>query len=511
MRLIVTAASLARTTVPVRPALVALLLLLGLALRLPGLPLLGTGDVPVWKVWTYTAVTHGLAQVYPIAGRRQPPALTLHNLDLVRQGVLVAGNNRYNRVSVPTDYPPGMLAVLNGLGWLYRGLIAPDFADSPAFNVLLKAPLVLADALAAWLLFALVRRQAGPRHTALPWIIALAYWCNPTVILAGSVLGYLDALFILPLLASLVALALDRFATGWAAWGLAWMLKLQGAFVGPALAILSLPRGLPRLLGYGTAASALIALCWSPFLIGGTALGVVAGMRVNTQEDYLSANQANLWWLWSYFWEWHAESKGPGVRVAVVPSSLIRDRGVADLDTWGIGLFLAFVLGTGLIWAWGRRRATVVAQPRTAQAGVGRWLRSASSAPLQLTDVALVPLQLYAATMLLPSIHENHLLPALPLILALAGLAAAGAAPALARSLAVLYGLLTVIVGLNLVLFYGFGKGMLRPLPRIVWGFDSTVALAAANVLVFVVTVAVWTVGMVARGRRQVPPVPTGV
>ncbi|MDQ2806292.1 MAG: hypothetical protein M3Z04_05145 [Chloroflexota bacterium] len=485
-------ATLARTTVPVRPALVVGLLLLGLALRLPGLSLLGTGDVPVWKVWAYTVATHGLAQVYPIAGRRQIPALTLHNLDLVRQGVLLAGNNSYNRVSVPTDYPPAMPAVLGGIGWLYRGLIAPDFADRPAFNVLLKTPLVLADALAAWLLFALVRRRSGPERPALAWITALAYWCNPTVILAGSVLGYLDALFILPLLGALAALVLDRFGVGWAAWGLAWMLKLQGAFVGPALAILSLPRSLPRLLGYGTAALAVIGLCWSPFLAGGTALGVVAGLRVNTQEDYLSANQANLWWLWSYVWEWHAEGKGPGVRVAIVPSSLIRDRGVADLDAWGEGLFLAFVVITGLIWAWGRR-----GHP--------------AGAPLGLPDVALLPLQLYAATMLLPSIHENHLLPALPLVLALAGLAAAGVAPALTRPLAILYSLLTVIVGLNLLLFYGFGKGVPAPLPRLIAGFDSTVALAAANVLLFAVTVAVWSVGMVRQGRRLGPSTPACV
>lgn len=504
-------ATLARTMVPVRPVLVVVLLLLGLALRLPGLPLLGTGDVPVWKVWAYTAATHGLAQVYPIAGRRNPPALTLHNLDLVGQGVLLAGNNSYNRVSVPTDYPPGMLALLGGLGWLYRGLIAPDFADHPAFNVLLKTPLVLADALAAWLLFALVRRRSGSGRTTTAWLIALAYWCNPTVILAGSVLGYLDALFILPLLATVAALTVDRFGAGWAAWGLAWMLKLQGAFVGPALAILSLPRGLPRLLGYGTAAGAVIALCWSPFLAGGTALGVVAGMRVNTQEDYLSANQANLWWLWSYFWEWHAEGKGPGVRVAIIPSSMIRERGVADLDAWGEGLFLAFVIITGLIWAWGRRGDPAAGPPRPAKERAGGWLRSAAPAPLGLRDVALVPLQLYAATMLLPSIHENHLLPALPLVLALTGVAAAGAAPALVRPLATLYAALTVIVGLNLLLFYGFGKGVAAPLPRMVFGFDSTVALAAANVLLFAVMVAVWSVGMVAHGRRAASPVAAGV
>ncbi len=456
--------------------------MLGLVLRVPGLPLRGTADVPVWKVWAYTAVTRGLAQVYPIVGRSRPPPLTLHNLELVNQGVLLAGNNSYNRVSVPTDYPPGMLALLTGLGWIYQGLIAPDFADSAAFNIVLKAPLVVADAAAAWLLFALVRRRSGPGRSTVAWITALAYWCNPTVIVAGSVLGYLDALFILPLLGALAAQAVDRWGVGWAAWGLAWMLKLQGAFVGPALAILSLPRGLPRLAGYATAALAVIGLCWSPFLAGGTTLGVVAGMRVNTQEDYLSANQANLWWLWSYFWEWHAEGKGPGVRVAIVPSSMIREQGIADLDAWGIGLFLAFVVITGAIWAWGWRGTRRVTLPSTPS--------------LRVADLALVPLQLYAATMLLPSIHENHLMPVLPLILALAGLAAAGAAPGLARRLTILYAALTVIVGLNLVLFYGFGKGVPAPLPRLVFGFDSTVALAAVNVGLFAVTVAVWGVGM---------------
>jgi hypothetical protein len=285
-------------------------------------------------------------------------------------------------------------------------------------------------------------------------------------------------------------LAADRYGAGWAAWGLSWMLKLQGAFVGPAMAILSLPRGLPprnipRLVGYGLAALVPIAVCWAPFLARGLGIGVFAGMRVNTQEDYLSANQANIWWLWSYIWEWNAEHKGPGVRVAIVPVSMIQEMGISDLNAWGIGLFLLLVIVTGAIWAWHRRGHL--------------------AAPLAVADLSLLPLQLYAATMLLPSIHENHLVPMLPLLALLVGLAAARGERLWLRRIGWLYGLLSVVVGLNLILFYGLGKGAPAPLPRMIAGFDSTVGLAAANVLIFTATLAVWCVALLRPARPAVP------
>ncbi|MGI8586456.1 MAG: hypothetical protein ACR2M0_02035 [Chloroflexia bacterium] len=458
-------------------ALLAVLLLLGLLLRLPGLGLLGTGDVRVWKVWANAATTHGLTQAYPLAHQRPGvwPPLSFNSLDQVRRGRITAGSNVYDHVSAPTDYPPGAVMVLWAVGGIYRAFFAPDFANSTPFNVLIKLPLVLADALAAWLIFAFVRKRAGPERVGIAWAAALAYWCNPTPIIAGPVLGYLDALFGLPLVLALGLLAAGRYAGGWAAWGTSLMLKLQALFVAPALALLSLRRGPARVAGYAAAALGTVFAFCAPFLLRGTFVGVLAGIANNAQEDYLSANACNLWWLWSYFWEWNAEGKGPGALVRIVPISEISDLHVADLNAWAVGLFAAFILLTGLVWAAARR---------------------GGAEPPGVADLFLVPLQLYGATMLLPSIHENHLLAVLPLLALLGGLAAAGGKAGHARQLVFLYVALSLEIALNLLLFYGFGKGTIAPIPRVAFGMDLTVLVAAANVLLFAATLAVWGVGL---------------
>lgn len=472
-------------------ALVAALMLLGLLLRLPGLPLIGTGDVRVWKVWASAAAIHGFTEAYPLAGRADWPPLTLGTIAQVRAGEIRPGAYSYARVTAPTDYPPGTLLVLWAVGKLYQAAVAPDLADSPTFQVLIKLVVVLGDALGAALIAWAVRRWAGPPGgTRLAAVAGLAYWCNPTVIVAGSVLGYLDALYVLPLLALLAALTLRRYAVGWVAWGVAFMVKLQALFVAPALGLLSLRRGPARLLGYGGAALGTIGLFCAPFLLKGTFVGVLAGIGNNAQEGYLSANQVNLWWVWSYFWEWNAEGKGPGVLVRIVPVSVVREARVADLNAWTIGLFAAFLLGTTAVWAWGNR---------------GR----APAAP-RVTDLFLVPLHFYGATMLLPSIHENHLLPVPALVLLLAGLAAARGARRFARQLAFLYVALSVLVGLNLVLFYGFGRGALAPVPRMWFGADASVGLAALNVVLFAVTLAVWGVAHVRTGGPRSAPADPG-
>ena len=468
------------------------LVVLGLLLRLPGLPLIGTGDVRVWKVWASAAAIHGLTEAYPLAERADWPPLTLDAVAQVRAGQIRPGAYSYGRVTAPTDYPPGTVLVLWAVGKLYQAMIAPDFADSPTFQVLIKLVVVLGDALAAALIAWAVRRWAGPpRGNRLAAVAGLAYWCNPTIIVAGSVLGYLDALYVLPLLALLVALTLRRYAAGWVAWGVAFMVKLQALFVGPALGLLSLRRGPARLVGYGAAALGTILVFCAPFLLKGTFVGVLAGIGNNAQEGYLSANQANLWWVWSYFWEWHAEGKGPGVLVRIVPVSVVSEAHVADLNAWAIGLFAAFLLGTSAVWAWGSRGRAPTA--------------------LRVTDLFLVPLQFYGATMLLPSIHENHLLPVLALVALPAGLAAARGARRMARQLACLYVALSIIVGLNLVLFYGFGRGAFAPVPRMWFGADASVLLAALNVVLFVVTLAVWSVAHLRPGPPGVaPPAATG-
>jgi len=83
----------------------------------------------------------------------------------------------------------------------------------------------------------------------------------------------------------------------------------------------------------------------------------------------------------------------------------------------------------------------------------------------------------YAYTMLGAQVHENHLVPAVPLLAIAAGLDA---------RLRRIFWTVSVIAALNLYLFYGLGPGSPPILSRGATGIDVTVVLSIVNVCAFV-------------------------
>ena len=160
------------------------LLLAGLVVRLLALPLAGTEDVLVWKTWSYGAVSIGPTHLYGVGGI--PP----------ERGVVTWGT-RHTTV----DYPPVALYELTLAGTVYRWF-SPEFQDSRWLTVAMKLPAVLAEGLLALLLWRVVRRRHGERAGR---FAASAFWANPAMILAGSILGYLDPLMALPAIGAIVA------------------------------------------------------------------------------------------------------------------------------------------------------------------------------------------------------------------------------------------------------------------------------------------------------------------
>jgi hypothetical protein len=188
----------------------------GLLIRLLALPCEGTQDVLVWKTWSYGALNQGVARLYGVGG--QPP-----ERGLVRWG---------ERVTT-VDYPPVALYELAATGAIYR-IFSPAFDNNRFLNAAIKLPGVLAEIALTWLLWRFVARRAG--EEAGRWA-AVAYWANPAIILAGSVLGYLDALMALPAAAAIAAAASSAPATAGALLAIACLTKAQALFVAPVVAL----------------------------------------------------------------------------------------------------------------------------------------------------------------------------------------------------------------------------------------------------------------------------------
>ncbi len=133
-------------------------LLAGAIIRAIALPLPGTGDVLIWKVWSF-AGAYDVTAMYGVGGI-PPERRVLH----------------WRGAEMTVDYPPvaSLRTLARSAGSI--GLFVPAFDDSRALNAFVKLPGLLAEmALVAVILFRGGDGSAAPQIT---WA-ALAVWLNP--------------------------------------------------------------------------------------------------------------------------------------------------------------------------------------------------------------------------------------------------------------------------------------------------------------------------------------------
>ena len=259
---------------------------LGATVRLAALPLPGTHDVVVWKIWSYVASHEGVSRMYGVGG--SPP----------ERRILV-----FRGAETTVDYPPIALAELGAAGRVYRWITHNRYPDGTPLIVTLKAASVLADAAFVLLLYFGVRRIGG--RAVARWATT-AYCLNPAVILDGSMLGYLDPLFILPAGGSLVAAALDAPAAAGALAATAVLTKPQAVVLLPALA-LAIWNGRPaargssaRVARAGAGAAAVTIIAVGPVVAAGAWANMLLALSRLGHHDMLSGNACNLWWIVGY-------------------------------------------------------------------------------------------------------------------------------------------------------------------------------------------------------------------
>jgi hypothetical protein len=409
---------------------------LGVLLRALALPFPGTGDVTVWKVWSYSATIHRVSTLYGVGG--SPPELRAISLD---------------GAEAPATYPPLALYELGQAGRAYRWANHGRYPNTTALLVTVKAPAVLADLGFALLLYFSVRHLIGEAPAR--WGVVL-YLLNPAVLLDGAALGYLDPLFVLPAVGALVAAAVGTSALAGALACAAVLTKPQAIVILPAIA-LAVWNVDSRIARSARIAAAVAGACVvaagliGPVIVAGAWANMVQALGRFAHHDMLSGNACNLWWIVGYLLRAYYSIGGMGVWGAFTAQTRIlqisRFMEIGYPNPRPIGAALAMLaMGWSL---WTARRARDV------------WLLAALAAFL-----------VHAYSTLSAQVHENHLYAAVPLL----AMASAGR-----RRLTPVYLAVCAIVALNLNLFYGISGEFGYAIPRSLLVIDMTVILAVLN------------------------------
>jgi len=401
------------------------------------LPGPGTGDVTIFKVWSFNAARGRVGTMYGVGG--SPPERRL--LDYIGTTAVV-------------DYPPLALYELGLAGRVHQAWSKHRFPNDAALNAAIKLPGLVADITLLLLVFALVRRYFGDR--AAMWAATL-YWLNPAPIIDGEVLGYLDLQYVAPAAGALVAAAHAWPALAGALMAASILTKAQGIFLAPAVGLAiwicgTLEHRPARIVAAVVAAFLTTAAAIAEVVLAGGWPNMVQALSRLAHHDALSAQACNLWWIVGYVLRVRYSAHDLGLWPAITAPARILgiprfvELGCPDPKIAGAALVLAAM-------AWALRTAY-----RASKFDV--WIAAGCAAFLA-----------HAYATLSAQVHENHLFAVVPLL----AIASAGRHAFRPILLA-----MSAIVALNLNLFYGFGNDLLE-LPRAATVIDASVLVAAVN------------------------------
>jgi hypothetical protein len=360
------------------------------------------------------------------------------------------------RVTASPDHPPGMMLMLDASVRLCKLLNPGPLRNGPLLNACINLP----PALFALGIALLVWKFSRDEKLHEPLYAFTAFWLNPALILATSVLGYQDSMFAFFGLLALILFYGRRYS--WSALALACscLSKPEGMFLIPVLATAAWADGRWRELWRYAIRGGLFALiALLPYALAHHLLALFAHVASLITDPWLSGQELNAWWLVGPLLNWvsgHAVFDSSGIiamyrRADFTQWAGIDPRWIAD---FGLGIF------------------------------VFMGLRKFFSQMKQGNRLALFwagALVIYGFTMLSVFVHENHLhtffVYAAPLL----------ALPA--RIFKRFYFALSIIFAANLYLFEGFGQNVRSGMQwgRILPGFDITIVIAVANITIFLV------------------------
>lgn len=393
------------------------LLVLGLAVRILCLPLPGTSDLRYFGGWALAAADLGVRAVYPLgeSGASVP--------ERSPDGTAYA---------LPVTYPPGTAWYLGAAGWFSRQAFGS--IGTTALGVLVKIPVLFAEALIAMALWYLVRRRMDESASRRA---VLGIWLNPALILSGAVLGYQDMVAASLMMASLVAAIENRVVLALILGVTTVLTKQLGLFYLPVLFTIVIMQAPTRRVILGSLGAAVAAvLILAPWLVHHETLGLSEYLVRASNHRYCSSNAMNIWWLWTY------RMQDPTVGWNEISTHLI-----CPNRNWWAGVLALIVFTT-----WNLSRMT-------REPSAGRALLAAG-------------LQSYVYATVAIGVHENHILWAIP---ALAAVQIADV------RLSIMYWAVSGVAFANLAVLYGLGPFRMA---RDAIGIDSVVLGAVASLMV---------------------------
>jgi hypothetical protein len=414
----------------------AAVFLAGVILRAAVLPHPGPVDVLSQKLWSFGAASD-VTGIYGVGGT--PPE---------RRFV------KWRDISGPVDYPPIALYELAVVGKVYRA-IDPLYSDSALLTCLVKTPALIAELFFFWWLLVWGRRQLGERGSR--WAAA-AFWLNPAIWYMGSALGYVDAQAAIPATLAVVAAAAGHGAAAGALIALAAGTKPQNVYLVPLIAMVLAGRGQQRWRELGRAAIAglvVTAVVVLPFIMRGAWPNLIQAVSRLLHHNMLSGQAPNVGWILTWILRvWYAVPDMGWHDALALKIRILQISRVIELGYPDPRMFAGVLTWAAVVWAALRARHASTAGALT----LAGWT-------------------MYAYYVLAIPVHENHLYPAIPLLV-IAATQLPGLRP--------YYWILSGVLVLTNYLFYGLGDGR-PPLIDRGWTFvDLSVLLAVANVLVFI-------------------------
>jgi hypothetical protein len=413
----------------------------GTVIRLASLTLPGTADMSVWKLWAYGGAVENPAGLYGIGGTPTEWRVI-----------------QWERASGTVVYPPLALYELSVVGRLHRAVSGGTFPNDVGLTVLIKLLIVAMEAGMLALLVSTLRRTVG---TAAARWAAVAYWLNPSMILAGSMLGYLDPLYMLPSAGALFAAGAGWPFVSGALIAAATLTKPQGVILIPAVMLALLAAGNVRAfvrqcLSFAGGGAAVTAAIVVPIALVGGFPNLALAMSRLAHHDMLSGNATNLWWIVTYV-----------LRVVYA---------VGDMGTWGAITMNTRILAISRVLELGYPNPRVIGTALTiAAAAWALWTARRVRGWVMLCAVGAFLMHAYGT--LAAQVHENHIYVAVPLLVIVAA-----ARPAYRP----LLWTVSAIFFLNLNLFYGISEYGYRGqyiIPRHITVIDLTVVVSVVNCL----------------------------
>ncbi len=320
------------------------------------------------------------------------------------------------------DYPPLYGYILAPLGqlaaWVDPDYAAAYLADDPSqrpgysalLSFLVKIPPLVFDILLAMLLARLAFHWGlWPSDRARRgWGPALLYLLNPAVLFLSGYWGQPDAIEIYFVMLALTLILMGKNEAGWVSAAVAVLMKPVAAPFLPLLALATLLRsGWSRLVTGGAAAAVTVLVGLMPYIVTGRAGQVAQKLLADVEiMPYTSVNAHNLWWLLG---SWRPAG----------------DAWLGPLTPKIIGLTLFGLIYLALLW-WVWQRERMIAKPMVidpvtkelAPAPPGSFMDPLRHDAHWFLAAGAVAFAFFTTS---THMHENHLYPALPFLVLMAG------------------------------------------------------------------------------------------